>query len=330
MEQTRNALLQRRDNIFTDNPFLAKSVVIESIFTAAFLVVVGLCTRVLILGRGSRLVYALLLSSSIFYVIDLCLVIAENVTIVTVSNADMSLHTAQAEEFFGALAFPLLFASAALAAVKRYFFVSGITGHKIHKFDPIVATGTLIATWLTITSLVLAGCNIALFDFEFDTILEGPTLKSLIKQINRINNVGYVRSAALCVGCLYIIFSIVYTYLKMRRNEHFHDEVTKWMAFLVMPAVVMNFFYVLIFTILLSPKVSSQVFQTFESVNAIELADEVVSPGIPFLISLALVAIGLKHMVWKHSTTSTEGFVPMNDWPTRKLDAEAPFGVKDV
>ena len=74
------------------------------------------------------------------------------------------------------------------------------------------------------------------------------------------------------------------------------------MALLVMPAVVMNFFYVLIFTILLSPKVSAQVFQTFASINAINLADEVVSPGIPFLISIALVVVGLKHTTWKQST----------------------------
>lgn len=75
------------------------------------------------------------------------------------------------------------------------------------------------------------------------------------------------------------------------------------MALLVMPAVAMNFLYVLIFTILLSPNVSDRVFTTQASANAINLADEVVSPGIPFLIAIALVVIGLKHMIWKHSTS---------------------------
>ncbi len=74
------------------------------------------------------------------------------------------------------------------------------------------------------------------------------------------------------------------------------------MTLLVMPACALNFLYVLIFTILLSPNVSNKVFQTEASVNAINLADAVISPGVPFLIAFALAVIGLKHLTWKHST----------------------------
>jgi len=321
MQQT--SPLLRRDNVFTDNPFLVKTVVIECIFTAAFLVVAGLCVRVLLRGRGSRSVYALLLSSSIFYILDLVLDLAENCMIVTQQNGNTFLHISQTEAFFGPMAFPILFAAVALAATKRYAFVSGISGRKLRKFDPLVLVGVLIVAWLSITSLVFAGLNMSLFGFEFDRLLEGPAFISFLKQINRINNVGYTRSAALCVGSLFLVFTIVHTYMKMKINQQFHDDVTKWMALLVMPACVLNFLYVLIFTILSSPNVSSKVFLTDASANAFNLADTVISPGVPFLIAFALAAIGLKQLAWNHSTDSTEGFVPMNDWPAKRRDQEA-------
>jgi len=329
MKETGHPALNRRFSVFTDNPVLVKTVAIEGIFTAAFLVVAGLCIRVLFLGRGSRTVYALLLSSSVFYVLDLALVIAGNSITTTQQNFMTVLHLAEAETFFGPMAFPILFTAVTLAALKRYAFVSGISGLKIRKFDPIVLVGLLIVAWLAIISLVLAGLTIALYRSEFDTDI---TLASFVEQSNRINNAGYTRSAALCVGSLYIVFTIAYTYMKMRRNQHFHDDVTKWMAFLVMPACALNFLYVLIFTILLSPNVSNKVFQTEASVNAINLADAVISPGVPFLIAFALAVIGLKHLTWKHSTGSTEGFVPMNDWPTnrREHEAEPSIDKKDL
>lgn len=158
---------------------------------------------------------------------DLALDIAENTVTPNVQTASAMLHLVQAEAFFGPAAFPILFAAVTLAVTIRYDFVSGVSGRKIRAFDPVALLGVLVVAWQFIVSFVLAGLEISASGFSFNRILDGPAFFSFVNMVNQINTVGYTRSAAICVGCLYVVFTIVYTYVKMTRNQHFHDDVSE-------------------------------------------------------------------------------------------------------
>ncbi|KLO16835.1 hypothetical protein SCHPADRAFT_901159 [Schizopora paradoxa] len=214
------------------------------------------------------------------------------------------------------MAFPVLFAATAIAALQRYETIFGISGHRIHAFDPPIITGALIVAWQSITSLVLAGLEINDFGLQFNKILDGQAFFSFSDMDNRVNSVGYTRSATFCIGCLFLVFTIAHTYDKMRNNQHFHDNVVKWMALFIMPALALEFFYVLIITVLLSPNIKFQAFELDGSVNALNLAAGVLSPGISFLIALALAIIGLRQPVWwNYSYSTSEGLPPTHEWP---------------